>query len=131
MLSHTEHSEDPSGAKVLAGHETQERSGDIVYPRGQMEHSESEEAPIRGKCLPAVHATQVPLTAGHVIQLPLEDAQRMSEYLPSSQLMHVSAEKAPSAVENLPAVHWIHKVFEPAPLEGRYVPAGHWVQLSF
>ena len=63
LLSQAEQSEDPGGAKVLAGHEVQERSGDIVYPSGQVEHSESEDAPIKGKCFPAGHATQVPLTA--------------------------------------------------------------------
>jgi hypothetical protein len=127
FISQPEHSEDPGEAKVLAGQEAQESSGDIVYPEGQVEHSETEEAPIRGKCLPAAQATQVPFTAGHLIQL---FAPSISEYVPRPQLMHLSAEKAPSTVEYLPALHLRHELSPSPPLNGKYFPAGHRVQVS-
>ena len=37
-------------ANVLTGHESQGSSGDIVYPAGQVEHSETKEAHMRGNC---------------------------------------------------------------------------------
>ena len=125
--SHAVHDDAPVGENVLGEQETHSDSGSVVEPAGHVEHSADDVAPVKGRCLPAGQATHVPDDLGHMVQLALENAPIISEYLPRLQSIHVAAEKAPSLVEYFPAPHLTHNVSESAPVEGRYVPDLHWI----
>ena len=130
LSSHIEQRGDPSVAKVPAGQVVHEGSGDFVNPRLQWEHSEIEEAPTNGKCLPAGQAKQVPPSSGHALQLSLVDAPTKSENLPISQFIQVSAEIAPVATEYFPALHSTHILSEFAANAPEYLPAEHVVHTA-
>jgi hypothetical protein len=54
----------------------------------------------------------------------------MSEYLPASHSMHVSAEEAPTVVEYVPLAHDTQSVSVSLPPVSRYVPAAQSRQVA-
>ena len=121
------HSDEPSGANVLAGHKVQE-SREVVEPSGHTGHSKTEASPVNGSSFfPAGQALHVALREGHATHvaedhepstseyLPLTqstqlDAPSVREYFPRAHLMQLSADEAPSCTEKLPIPHLMHEV---------------------